>query len=347
MNMSEKAKYKLKIKNALLNKQDQISVDYYNAVELFKEVLEENPLIAVTIEKMRYVGLFTEETFLIKYANSTKENLSVFYADTEEEIENILHNALKKYDIEVVISADSNLSIGDIYNRFIIKYHGFYSNLISMECEKRDIFGGKRIIVKFLFKYRIGRVKLNIMETALNDEIKRLENSLFCDGMSKQVRAFVAFNYLTKEVSYWQKDFATPLEKSYMHSAYGALINKKCVCQGYAEAYKRILNSQDIICEVICGKIKGSPEHHAWNVISFNGKDYYHVDVTWGVAKNRAKRYIYYGMKDADIIADRLWTRDSKIVCNGEEDILNIARRELAKDWVSFMKLGVNKKYFN
>jgi transglutaminase/protease-like cytokinesis protein 3 len=146
-------------------------------------------------------------------------------------------------------------------------------------------------------------------------------------------------------VVYWTKDEPNPLEKSYMQSAYGALINGKCVCQGYAEAYKRLLNSQNIICEVICGKVKGSKVYHAWNVVSFDGVEYYHVDVTWDAKNAGVKRDKYFCLSDADMVKDRLWTRLSYVSCNGKEDILKIAKQQIESQKLRYTAKGIGEVY--
>lgn len=65
---------------------------------------------------------------------------------------------------------------------------------------------------------------------------------------------------------------------------YGALIQKKCVCEGYAEAFKYILDKIDIPCVVIYGTgidSKGDTEAHAWNYVKMDDDKWYAVDVTW------------------------------------------------------------------
>lgn len=61
-------------------------------------------------------------------------------------------------------------------------------------------------------------------------------------------------------------------------TAYGTLIQHKSVCQGYAEAYKLVMDRLGIECGVCGGEAKG--ESHAWNYIKIGGK-YYWADLTW------------------------------------------------------------------
>ena len=88
----------------------------------------------------------------------------------------------------------------------------------------------------------------------------------------------------------------------YTYTAYGCLFNNKCVCEGYAKAFKLILDTLGIECVYAAGT--GDGELHAWNAILLDG-DYYWVDVTWddpGTENwpNEAK-HTYFCMTDKQI----------------------------------------------
>lgn len=338
--------YKERIKSDLINRKERITVAYYNAPQLFKEVLNENPAIAASIEEASFAGLLVGGVFNVKYSKSAATVCETFKADTAEQLEDILHGSIRRYENDVVVSVAQSVDINEFYADFSVAYSGFYSNLLSIECRQSMMAGSRRKTAWFTFKYRIGRVKLTMMETEVNRKVAELGRTLFCKGMSDETKAFIAHNYLAKTVTYWLDEDAKPLEKSYMQSAYGALINRKCVCQGYAEAYKRILDSQGIACEVICGKIKGSASHHAWNAISFNNREYYHVDVTWDAEKSGTAMYKYYGLTDEELRADRIWTRKPGLICNGKEKILKTAQLQLAVSGSAFAAQGADKEYF-
>lgn len=64
---------------------------------------------------------------------------------------------------------------------------------------------------------------------------------------------------------------------------YGALIEKKAVCEGYARAYKYILDELGINNILITGKAtnsKGITEDHMWNYVQINNT-WYAIDITW------------------------------------------------------------------
>lgn len=66
-------------------------------------------------------------------------------------------------------------------------------------------------------------------------------------------------------------------------TVYGALIEKKGVCESYARAYKYILDECGIENILVTGTATNSTnntEDHMWNYVKLNGK-WYAVDVTW------------------------------------------------------------------
>lgn len=86
-------------------------------------------------------------------------------------------------------------------------------------------------------------------------------------------------NYLIDTVIYDSSDS----ESDAIHTLYGALINKAAVCDGYAKAFKYILDNMGISCVEICGIAQNSTgvtESHAWNDVLLDGK-WYAIDVTW------------------------------------------------------------------
>lgn len=85
--------------------------------------------------------------------------------------------------------------------------------------------------------------------------------------------------------------------------AYGALVARQAVCQGYAQAYAYLLEKVGIDSYVV----SSTQLNHAWNIVYINGAAY-HTDVTWDDAAwdivgnvshysfLRSSRAFYYGV---------------------------------------------------
>lgn len=64
------------------------------------------------------------------------------------------------------------------------------------------------------------------------------------------------------------------------YSVYGALVEGRAVCEGYAKAMQLLLNKKSIPATVVMGYAIEDWESHMWNLVYINGS-YYYLDVTW------------------------------------------------------------------
>ena len=105
-------------------------------------------------------------------------------------------------------------------------------------------------------------------------------------------------DYLIDSINY-----DSSLSKQNIYNVYGALVNKECVCEGYARAFKYLLDALDIPCVMVIGtgtNSQGETENHAWNYVQLN-ESWYAVDTTWddpvvigGGTVSEASRYKYF-----------------------------------------------------
>lgn len=85
-------------------------------------------------------------------------------------------------------------------------------------------------------------------------------------------------DYLVDTITY-----DSSLSKQNIYNVYGALVNRECVCEGYARAFKYLLDELDIPCVLVIGigtNSQGETENHAWNYVQLQG-NWYAVDSTW------------------------------------------------------------------
>ena len=128
-----------------------------------------------------------------------------------------------------------------------------------------------------------------------------------------------AVNFMISEIDPSSSDFekekilhdrlaaaVTYVDTKNSHNAYGALVEGKAVCDGYAEAYQYLLRKVGIQSFIALGSsIEPSTNNlvgHAWNYVRIDGR-YYHVDVTWDDQKNQVY-YGYFNLTDKRILED-------------------------------------------
>ena len=85
-------------------------------------------------------------------------------------------------------------------------------------------------------------------------------------------------DYLVENIQY-----DSTLSKANIYNVYGALVSRECVCEGYARAFKYLLDELGIPCVMVIGtgtNSQGQTENHAWNYVQLNQR-WYAVDTTW------------------------------------------------------------------
>ncbi len=81
------------------------------------------------------------------------------------------------------------------------------------------------------------------------------------------------------------------------HTAYGALVDGRAVCDGYAKAYEYLLNR----CGITASVVTSTALLHAWSIVSL-GADWYETDVTWD-DDGDAGSHSYYDLTTAQMTA--------------------------------------------
>lgn len=97
-------------------------------------------------------------------------------------------------------------------------------------------------------------------------------------------------------------------------TAYGALVEGKCVCAGYAAAYMLLMRELGVKTWMVYGIANNGreTEAHAWNVSWING-DCVYTDPTWGDLDG-ITRYTYLNISGAEMAKDHYWNEQYESV---------------------------------
>ena len=98
----------------------------------------------------------------------------------------------------------------------------------------------------------------------------------------------------------------TYVESENAHNSYGAIVEGKAVCEGYAEALQYLLQRSGICSFIITGSsinpTTEMPEGHAWCAVKIDG-NFYHVDLTWN-DQGANLYHAYFNLTDEKIKLD-------------------------------------------
>lgn len=243
-----------------------------------------------------------------------------------------------------------NLSQGKKQVKYIITEKGLFDDMAAnmdelrkivtenknyVNCDKRDRYLCDELGIDYQNCYSNG------VATFMFKKIQDIENN----ACSNSVYAVYYYSYTTKEQNevvnkkvaeaiksftgteydkvlaaqiYLRSNVNYVESKDYLqHTAYGALVNKEAVCEGYAKAYKLLMDAMGIPCDVVIN------EEHAWNVVCLEGK-WYLVDVTNDDTSGNGMNFFLLGM-------DALTVDEQLSAIYGYSDKNNTDRRELAE----------------
>jgi hypothetical protein len=92
---------------------------------------------------------------------------------------------------------------------------------------------------------------------------------------------------------------------------YGALIEGRAVCQGYAHSFRLLLHLAGVENLIVTGR--AGNEYHAWNLVNFGessgSAQWYHVDVTWN-DRDDATSNRYFAVSDRVLERTHTWQRN-------------------------------------
>ena len=229
------------------------------------------------------------------YYNQLDENAKIIYSALENNKENMrsgtykidfgtqFNSLLKQSDGE----AKLNVAFQSAWNAFTYDYPEiFYIDITKLILTTKTTSIGS---------FSTHRVELANGEnsTYYAEGILSKSDLIYKEEYAKKIRDKIVNNLKgysnyeqIKYVHNWLIDnleYDTTYKQTDIHNVYGALVNRKVVCEGYARAFKYILdglNIENILVSGTATNSNNSTESHAWNYVKLDGK-WYAIDVTW------------------------------------------------------------------
>lgn len=194
----------------------------------------------------------------VEYSKEAKEYLYQQLKNSETLIN------LQKYEIDF---QDTYLFFNEVVNENPDLYKVYWiNNVVPMQGNSPSGWIVKEIIPLYYEGYNEQQFEIEV-ENAL---------SVIEPGMTDLEKAIALHDYLVLNCAYDYDNYLNGTIPEASYSAYGILVNKTGVCNGYALAYKLLCQKVGIECLMVTS----NGMNHAWNLIKL-GQHYYHVDVTW------------------------------------------------------------------
>ena len=166
-----------------------------------------------------------------------------------------------------------------LFSKLSMSYQYYYARGIALfEIRKiQDVVNTKcNNSVYAVYYYSYSTKEQNALaDTAVNNFLNKLTGT-------EIDKIHDTYRYLIERVKY----SAEP-ENILSHSSYAALVLRTAVCDGYARAFKLIMDKAGIGCRIVYSK------GHAWNEVLYDGK-WYMVDTTFG-AQTKDDKFFMLG----------------------------------------------------
>lgn len=125
------------------------------------------------------------------------------------------------------------------------------------------------------------------------------------EGADEFNRELLLHDWVVRRVEYDSAAAADQTgEYPQAYTVYGALVEGKAVCEGYARAMQLLLRKAGMGCSLISGKAGG--DEHMWNLVKVDGA-LYHLDATWDdsimTEGGQEISHLYFNLTDEEIAA--------------------------------------------
>lgn len=258
----------------------------------------------------------------IDYSNST---INKYFYSQLDNYSKIIYNALEKnkenmktgtYEMnlgteftKVLSENNGEKTLGDYYQTAVeaytydnpeIFYIDFQKLYLNIETTTRGEEKTYKVIINSgnNSNYLVDGFTKEKIDDSLN-EIDKIKTYFIQNKQQNEYQNIKnVHDYLVETI-----DYDETISQQNIYDIYGALINKKCVCEGYAKAFKYLMEAIDVPCVIVAGEgtnSDGNTENHAWNYVQLNGI-WYAIDCTWddpilmnGAVLTNSAKYKYF-----------------------------------------------------
>ena len=247
-----------------------------------------------------------EEQNLNNYQSSQTVNVNNFYYEQLDEYGKIIYDRLYE-NIDKLKTGTYEADFGTEFNDLLHEENGtevlnnsFQLAINALTFDNTDLFYIDVTKINLLteittrafsttYRVKIGGNGQSYLADGFWDEeyvdialgyVEDIKNNIISKttGKDRVEQIKIVHDYLVDTVEY-------DLEAgSNIYNIYGTLIDKRAVCEGYARAFKYILDDLEIPTVIACGLAKNSvgvTETHAWNYVQLENGQWYAIDVTW------------------------------------------------------------------
>lgn len=203
--------------------------------------------------------------------------------------------ALKNHDYTTKFYSDK--SYYSIF-RLMLKQHPEFNYDTVVWQDKKGYYG-------YYYSSELTDTELDAKWQAAQKKADAIIKKKIKKGMTTEQKLRALHDYLMKTCRY---DYKLTEIEGYEDqlTAYGVLVKKKGVCQGYTAAFNLLAQKAGVYSIAVCGRVPSGS--HTWNYVRL-GKKCLHIDCTWDktLQKDKNIRHDYFAIPGDLIIQNHTW----------------------------------------
>lgn len=245
-----------------------------------------------------------------------------------------IYRIIMTHDSKVPVSTCDEKVLEKAYRSVIADHGGIF--WVSGYNYTQYTMGKKTVRIDFSPSYTVDRDERDSYQSRIDSVVDSILKNVDSSWGDYEKAKYV-FEYLAGNIEY---EMGTEQNQNII----SVFLNKKTVCQGYANATQYLLSLLGIRAVVVTGTAEG--DTHAWNLVRLDGA-YYFIDTTWGNSSyNNGEsgfgsfiNYNYFGVTTAEIskthqadgtlllpdctaTADNYYVKEGKYITEWEPDVV-------------------------
>jgi transglutaminase-like putative cysteine protease len=315
-----------KVLNGLLIGNKTVATKSSYAFVVFKKnyVLNDNPTIYITkkspgkLVTMISSKLGSETTKESEPEPEPEQQPTTASAITINAAKTAIKQSLENFDTNLILSIkdyDGSYTISQLVTSVIrenpdINYG--YSGCIYSYSTTNVPNANDNTIFEIDFLYKTSKAIMAQQKEEVKATAKTIIAAIVNNTMTPYQKELAIHDYVVANAKY---DTSIPNEPLESHNAYGALVKKVTVCDGYAMAMFELLPLAGIETKYVVGTAGGGG--HAWNLVKLDG-EWYQLDTTWDDPvpdRGPTVSHTFFNVTDDFIAKTHTWERSDYPTC--------------------------------
>jgi len=203
------------------------------------------------------------------------DNASTYPLTTETEFLDLFYVLNREFITEFTFTTelpyDQWLNYYRLANVLYLEY--YYSAYLNCSYKKNSN------VYKINLEYTDDIEILKNCHTASEAMADAVLSLILTEDMTDREKVKAIHDYLVLNCEYNYDDYTSNTLTYRSRIAYGALCERKAICQGYCAAFNLLARKAGLRASAVTGYTPGNPDKHAWNMVYVDGGIYY-IDAT-------------------------------------------------------------------